>query len=41
MTTQMLDTGARVSSFGEDGAGEAYPTDLGAGRVDRLTARSR
>jgi glucose/arabinose dehydrogenase len=39
--TQMLQTGAPISSFGEDEAGEVYLTDLAAGRVYRLTARPR
>jgi glucose/arabinose dehydrogenase len=39
--TELLDTDLRVSSFGEDDAGEAYLTDLDGGRVYRLRAQPR
>jgi glucose/arabinose dehydrogenase len=39
--TELLDTDLRVSSFGEDGAGEVYVTDLDGGRVFRLRAQPR
>ena len=38
---QMLDTDLRISSFGEDQAGEVYLTDLAGGGVYRLTADDR
>ena len=41
VTTEMLQTGARISSFGEDEAGEVYLTNLDGGTVSRLTARPR
>lgn len=41
ITTEMLQTSARISSFGEDEAGEVYLTDLAAGTVLRLTAQQR
>jgi hypothetical protein len=34
---QVLDTGASISSFGEDAAGELFVVDLG-GRIYRLRA---
>jgi hypothetical protein len=33
-----LETGLRISSFGEDAAGELYLTDLGGGGVYRIAA---
>jgi glucose/arabinose dehydrogenase len=39
--TELLDTDLRVSSFGEDDAGEVYLTDLDGGRVFRLRAQPR
>jgi glucose/arabinose dehydrogenase len=37
----LLDPGARVSSFGEDDAGELYLTDLAAGSIQRLIGEAR
>jgi glucose/arabinose dehydrogenase len=41
VATEMLRLNARISSFGEDEAGEVYLTDLGGGTVARVTARPR
>lgn len=35
----VLESGARISSFGEDEAGELYATDIGGGKLLRVTAR--
>jgi glucose/arabinose dehydrogenase len=39
--TELLRLEARISSFGEDEAGEVYVADLAGGTVARLTARPR
>jgi glucose/arabinose dehydrogenase len=39
VTTPMLQSGTRLSSFGEDEAGELYVTDLGTGIVYQVTAQ--
>jgi glucose/arabinose dehydrogenase len=35
----VLESGASISSFGEDEAGELYATDIGGGKLLRVTAR--
>lgn len=39
--TEMLSSGAQISSFGEDEAGELYMTDLASGTIYRVTAQPR
>lgn len=41
VTTEMMRSNAKISSFGEDEAGEVYVTDIDSGDIYQVTARRR